>query len=122
MFLDHARGRSGKLSYESRRQIMAFMNNPSVEAWDSISGIVIRWDETANGSVITNVWQALIALNRDWLKAASQAHWEPEGNWESLPPDRKWGEFPDPITAARAIKIATEQSRPREPGRKKRRP
>lgn len=87
----------GKLSPEVEGRVQAFMDNPSFETWDDIHGIII------SATRMRTVWQAVIAVDPSYNNIALS--YSSSGKYP--PASKRWSRFPDAMTVARAIKLAT---------------
>lgn len=85
----------GPLSLDTRKRIMEYMTDPTVDRWDDIQTIII----SARG--FKTIWEAVIRIDPSFPRRgrAYDAH-------DNL--IREWARIPDPLTIMRAIKAATE--------------
>jgi hypothetical protein len=89
--LDNAENFRGPLSPEIKSRIMAYMENPSAEAWDGVYGIIVAESVRAG-----TLWQGVIAVDPDFPGMA-------DGNNAA----ERWPVYPDSVTLARAIRALT---------------
>lgn len=82
----------GKLSPQIKKRIKNFLDNPNVENWDDISGIIIG---TKGG--IKTIWTAIIELDPTFPKRGRSI--DLDGNIV-----KDWERIPTPLQVLQAIK------------------
>lgn len=96
--LDRARNVMGPLTPDVKARITRFFDEPTVENWDNIHGIVISFG--ANRPTYT-IWSAVAELDRRMEKAGKTY-------FKGAAPKDRWKRFPNALAVARAIKYALD--------------
>lgn len=95
--LDNATNMFGPLPPDVKRQIMAYIDNPTVEQWDEIFCYII------NGNIRSGtLWAAVTSIDPTFPRSVPS----PSGRKKRVPANI-WPRIPDPLTVARAIRKAT---------------
>jgi hypothetical protein len=104
--LDDAQSTLGPMKPEYRAKLVAYMQNPSVEAWNDVQGIILngrssRWALACKGHRRTceTLWQAIMHVDATFPSIGRST----DVKGRVL---RDWPRIPDALLVARAIKHA----------------
>lgn len=85
----------GKISPQIQKRIKRFINEPTADNWDDISGIIIKGNST------TTIWQAMVAYDPTFPNKGRTT--DTEGNVI-----KEWERIPTPFEVLKAIKEFTK--------------
>lgn len=96
-FLNNATNILGKLSPQVQARIQAYLENPTTDGWQDISGIIVNHASIRHGTI----WQAIRAVDPTFPNEGRTT-----GQGEVT---KEWTRIPDAMLVARAIKQATKR-------------
>ncbi len=85
----------GPVTDDTMAQVNAYLDNPTTDGWDDISGIIVGKFPTET------IWQCVVALDPDFPRRGRAT--DEKGNMV-----REWERIPHPFTVRKALKLARQ--------------